>query len=238
MGSLSGGTPDVYYNHLLAEGMFFGPPYEIDRDFDSKPDDCETTDTTLLSAPGSIWTNTLFPDSDGDGLLDGEEDPGGCTVMTTTLALTNPRKYDHDGDGFSDGMEVLFMGTDPLDPNDPDPGNPDYADSDNDGLPYYLDPDDNDPDFDNDRIRDAYEFVHGYDPTDPDDYPPVGDVNGDGIKNNIDALLLFYYSLGIVPDLAHKENGDVQINSYINNLDALILFYWGLGNVSLIPMIP
>jgi hypothetical protein len=192
----------------------------------------------LLSSPGSIWTNTLFPDSDGDGLLDGEEDPDGCSVTTNTLALTNPRKYDSDGDGFSDGMEVLFMGTNPLDPNDPPPGNPLYADLDGDGLPAYLDPDDSTRDFDGDGVSDGYELSLGYDPTNPNDYPPIGDVNGDGIKNNIDALLLFYYSLGIVPDLAHKENGDVQINSYINNMDALILFYWGLGNVSVIPMIP
>jgi len=135
-------------------------------------------------------------------------------------------------------MEALIIGSDPLDPNDPDPANPDYADTDGDGLPYYLDPDDNNPDFDGDRLIDGYEFVQGFDPMDPDSYPPVGDVNGDGIKNNIDALMLFYYSLGNITELAYLENGDVQINGYTNNMDALVLFYWTLGNINLIPIIP
>jgi hypothetical protein len=51
------------------------------------------------------------PDMDGDALLDVEE----ATIGTNAL---NP---DTDGDGFDDGQEVLVMGTDPLDPLDPEP---------------------------------------------------------------------------------------------------------------------
>jgi hypothetical protein len=51
------------------------------------------------------------PDMDGDALLDVEE----VTIGTDAL---NP---DTDGDGFDDGQEVLLMGTDPLDPLDPEP---------------------------------------------------------------------------------------------------------------------
>jgi hypothetical protein len=48
---------------------------------------------------------------DGDGLLDLEE----ATFGTNAL---NP---DSDGDGFTDGEEVLVMGTNPLNANDPRP---------------------------------------------------------------------------------------------------------------------
>jgi hypothetical protein len=51
------------------------------------------------------------PDMDGDGLLDVEE----AAIGTDAL---NP---DTDGDGFDDGEEVLELGTDPLDPLDPEP---------------------------------------------------------------------------------------------------------------------
>jgi hypothetical protein len=51
------------------------------------------------------------PDMDGDALLDVEE----AAIGTDAL---NP---DTDGDGFDDGEEVLELGTDPLDPLDPEP---------------------------------------------------------------------------------------------------------------------
>ena len=51
------------------------------------------------------------PDMDGDALLDVEE----AAIGTDAL---NP---DTDGDGFDDGEEVHLMGTDPLDPLEPDP---------------------------------------------------------------------------------------------------------------------
>ncbi len=51
------------------------------------------------------------PDMDGDALLDVDE----AAIGTDAL---NP---DTDGDGFEDGQEVLLMGTDPLDPLDPEP---------------------------------------------------------------------------------------------------------------------
>jgi hypothetical protein len=48
---------------------------------------------------------------DGDDLLDVEEEAIGTDAL-------NP---DTDGDGFGDGEEVLDLGTDPLDPLDPEP---------------------------------------------------------------------------------------------------------------------
>jgi hypothetical protein len=48
---------------------------------------------------------------DGDGLLDLDEESAG----------TNAFFRDSDGDGYDDGMEVLTLGTDPLDALDPAP---------------------------------------------------------------------------------------------------------------------
>jgi hypothetical protein len=95
--------------------------------------------------------NACDPDSDGDGLADGQE-----------IALgTNPMAWDTDGDGRSDWHEVTGGGPIPTDPFDPDtdddglldsaevfgtnPTNPVVADTDGDGLcdggartPYML----------------------------------------------------------------------------------------------------
>jgi hypothetical protein len=53
-------------------------------------------------------TDPNNPDTDGDGLSDGDE---------VHKYHTDPLRRDTDGDGVSDGLEVLVTHTDPLDPN-------------------------------------------------------------------------------------------------------------------------
>jgi outer membrane protein OmpA-like peptidoglycan-associated protein len=109
-------------------------------------------------------TDPRNPDSDGDGIKDGEE---------AHRYKTNPKKADTDGDGLKDGEEVYKWKTDPLLPDTDNDGlqdgdevarvtNPLVTDTDGDGL---LDGDEvkifkTDPtraDTDNDELNDGDE---------------------------------------------------------------------------------
>lgn len=62
-------------------------------------------------------TNPTNPDTDGDGLPDGDEifDLNSYQGAMVVPAWCNPHVVDTDEDGFSDGYEVLTAGTDPND---------------------------------------------------------------------------------------------------------------------------
>ena len=140
-------------------------------------------------------------DSDGDGLPDATEDPGGDGVDP---GETDPFDADSDDDGLTDGEEVLGLG--PLQGDTTDPLNPD---TDGDGIqdgtelgetaghPTDTDPaifvpdangtadtDPNDADTDDDGLLDGEEDADGNGAigageTDPDDV----DTDGDGIQD-------------------------------------------------------
>lgn len=148
------------------------PPPPDDCDGDGIPDWEE-----LL-----LGTDPCDPDSDGDGIEDGDELTNG----------TNPLRDDTDGDGIKDGCELFFL-WDANDPDDP-PDGP-ATDRDHDSLPDILDglqcggPYDtlwNDPDSDNDGIKDGCEVASGWDPADLTDPDPTSeaaqDPDQDGIK--------------------------------------------------------
>ena len=78
------------------------------------PSDDSDMDGLTNKQEGEHGTNPDNPDTDNDGLKDGDE------VKTT---MTNPAKADTDGDGLNDGAEVNTHKTDPR-----------KADSDGDGL--------------------------------------------------------------------------------------------------------
>ncbi len=123
----------------------------------------------------TLGTDPDNPDTDGDGLSDGDE---------VDIHETDPLDEDTDDDGITDGDEVDIHETDPL-----------LADTDEDGLSDGeelivstdpLDPDgdgdgvlDGDEDTDGDGISDADEFAAGTDPLDADD--PVQQTGSDDI---------------------------------------------------------
>ena len=137
----------------------------------------------------------LNPDTDGDGLTDGDE---------VNIHLTDPCNPDTDDDGLTDGDEInhpVFACLDPL-----------YWDSDGDGLPDKFevdnsdrgalsldpcDPDDADLNFDDDANSNLHEYWNGTDPW-VNDHPQGheghsqlgcyywGDANGDGVPDPTD----------------------------------------------------
>ena len=90
------------------------------------------------------FTDPNNPDTDGDGLLDGEE------VFDYNTYPNNP---DTDGDGYNDGFEV-DNGYDPLDPNDP------QQDESPDEPPDQ--PSDESPDEPSDEPQDQQPSISGY----------------------------------------------------------------------------
>jgi len=120
-------------------------------------------------------TNPLDPDTDDDGLSDGDE---------VNVYGTDPGDPDSDDDGLSDGDEVNVFPTDPLDPDtdgdglldgfevtngfDPLVGGEETQDPDADGLDnlgeQLAGTDPNNADTDADGLLDGFEVTNGFDP--------------------------------------------------------------------------
>jgi len=66
----------------------------------------------------ALGTDPNDPDTDADGLNDGDEVTGDLNTSFSNDP-TDPLNPDTDGDGFTDGAEVISMFTDPNDANDP-----------------------------------------------------------------------------------------------------------------------
>jgi len=107
-------------------------------------------------------TNPLNPDTDGDGLTDGEE---------VHKYHTDPTKWDTDGDGLSDGDEVFKYHTNPLNPDTDGDGLTDGEEV----LKYHTDP--LKVDTDGDGLTDWEEVkIYHTDPLNPD-------TDGDGLTD-------------------------------------------------------
>ncbi len=143
--------------------------------------DFDGTDTTspnwVPDADPTTTTDPTNPDTDEDGLLDGEEDANGDGAVTDPVVgdtgtmgsgETNPEDDDSDNDGLLDGFEVNTSGSDPMDTDTDDGGIPDGTE-----VASALDPlnpadDGSSEDSDGDGLTDAAEQSLGTDPNDPD----------------------------------------------------------------------
>ncbi|MEQ1501165.1 MAG: MopE-related protein [Myxococcota bacterium] len=105
----------------------------------------------------------------------------GLATTATTSTEAGPNRpivdatADTDGDGLTDAVEIVVVGTDPLDPDT----DADLLSDGDEVLAHHTDP--FDPDTDDGSVFDGVEVANGTDPHDPtDDVPPV-DTDGDGL---------------------------------------------------------
>ena len=174
------GSPDGFLSVKIGFHWFPG----------SSDDDDDDNDGLTNGEERRLGTDPHNPDTDGDGLSDGDEvhkyhtnplradtDGDGLTDGDEVLKYhTDPTKYDTDGDGLSDGDEVLKYHTDPL-----------KVDTDGDGLSdgdevlrYHTDP--LKMDTDGDGLSDYDEVkVYHTDPLNPD-------TDGDGLTDGEEVL--------------------------------------------------
>ncbi|MDW7680634.1 MAG: OmpA family protein [bacterium] len=152
LNSLTNKKHDGFFGFLL--GLMFTRGSSADADWDK--------DGLTNKIEKELGTDPRNPDTDGDGLSDGDE---------VNIYKTDPLKADTDGDGLSDGDEVNIYKTNPL-----------KADTDGDGLSdgdevnkYMTDP--LKADTDGDGLSDGDE-VHRY-KTDP----AKADTDGDGLSD-------------------------------------------------------
>lgn len=202
-----------------------------DLDGDSVPDILEG------NPPAVGQTHRWLPDSDGDGLSDGEEDANRDGQRNP--GETDARNRDTDGDSLMDGIEVRILGTNPLSATQP----ASYTDIDRDGLPTPHDLFDTLPDADGDRFTDGYEaaVLHVNAAYNVIVVPPLGDLNLDGSITNVDALAAhaLFLSLatpgdGVFQGLGYR-NADLSRDGQITNVDALMAqtFFLRLGEIVL-----
>lgn len=173
-------SPDGLATAALGVNLYFGRSDDDDDDRDGltngeerkygtdpdKPD----TDADGLSDGDEVLkytTDPLKPDTDGDGSKDGEE---------VLQYKTDPLKGDTDGDGLSDGDEVMTYKSDPLN-----------QDTDVDGLTdgeevmtYKTDP--SKADSDGDGLTDGDEILHYKSD------PLRADTDGDGLTDGDEVL--------------------------------------------------
>ncbi|MGQ9798712.1 MAG: OmpA family protein [Ignavibacterium sp.] len=185
--AFSGATWDSYLNALLGFS-FVGENCDVDKDKDSLGKCLEQ----------QIGTDPMNPDTDGDGLKDGDEylnyktnplnkdtDADGLSDYDEiNVHKTNPLVADSDGDGLNDGDEVMKYKTDPL-----------KADSDNDGL--------------NDN-----EEVMKYNTN-----PLKADTDGDGLKDGDEVMKYKTDPLKVDTDDDGLNDGDEVIKYKTNPLN-------------------
>jgi len=168
-------------------GLGLGLTFQSDRG--TSDDDM---DGLMKKEEKLLGTDPKNPDTDGDGLKDGEE---------VNKYKTDPLKADTDGDGLSDGDEVLKYKTDPL-----------KADTDGDGLSDYAElmTHKTDPlkaDTDGDGLKDGDE-LNNY-KTDP----LKADTDGDGLKDGDEVMKYKTNPLNVDTDGDGLKDGE-EVNTY------------------------
>ncbi|MEN0063144.1 MAG: hypothetical protein AAGA48_13395 [Myxococcota bacterium] len=174
-GGLAGGSFGMFAGNLGNPGTdgAFDPAAAVLPSFDCDFTDDLDGDGLTDEEEEDLGSDPLDPDTDNDGLTDGDE------VNEYDTDLLDP---DTDDDGLTDGDEVNEHDTDPLDPDTDDDGL-----NDGDEVNEH-DTDPLDPDSDDDGLTDGDEVdVHDTDPLDPDT-DDGGKSDGDEVEEGRDPL--------------------------------------------------
>nr|WP_299169711.1 gliding motility-associated C-terminal domain-containing protein [uncultured Allomuricauda sp.] len=215
------------------------PDYlDDDSDNDLVADNNEGNDFNFDGIPDQTYTGT---DTDNDGLDDGYEgsdvndgydvndeidDPANDLPDTDGTEDVNYRDFDDDGDGIDTPDEDVDGDGDPTNDDTDEDGTPDYldpnddVDTDDDGVPDSVDLDD-----DNDGILDTTEdpgLNNGEDPLDSDgdgrpDHLDI-DSDDDGIPDNVEAQPTNGYVPPNADDEATYAANDGVNSAYLGGL--------------------
>lgn len=232
------------------------------NNFENAGTQVRNDDPTPLAAPSNWWSATgavvpskligsvqtnpalaqrpLSFDRDGDGLTDIEEDLNGNGVLDA--GETSPLDRDTDGDGIPDGVEVrLGAGYNARNAAIPAA----YTDADGDGVPAQDingdglpdDPDDNSPDADGNGFADWYEISTGRMPQLAWDYPALGDLDFNGVVDNVDAAIAANIRLGNFAPASHAYwRADVNGNNVRDAADEMAILQFHVGAIEVLPV--
>jgi hypothetical protein len=92
-----------------AEAMYPRICVATDRARQRRPPVSCNTDAMCMAGEACRGLSPTSADSDGDGVLDGHEDPSGQGRIDVARGETDPRLWDTDGDGASDGMSGIAI---------------------------------------------------------------------------------------------------------------------------------
>jgi outer membrane protein OmpA-like peptidoglycan-associated protein len=179
------GQNDGWWQGLLQVRYIFDDGSYLDDDHDGLTNEQEKV----------YGTDPKNPDTDGDGLKDGEE---------INQYKTDPLNSDSDGDGLKDGEEVHTYKTDP---NNKDTDGDGLTDGD-EVMKYKTSP--TNPDTDGDGLKDGQEVIAYH--TDP----LKADTDGDGLNDG--AEVNQYKTNPLAPDTDGDQlsDGD-EVNKYHTN---------------------
>ncbi len=216
---------DVYCYKLGSFGLLPWPSYRGGNERIGLTADMDQDGLSDLEEE-IVGSNVQMKDTDGDGLLDGDEiyryrldptkndtdfDTDGdllTNVEEADIYFTDPTIKDTDQDDLEDGYEVLFSGTNPLN-----------SDTDGDFLPdgfevQYENPDpfvpDTYEDLDEDKLTNIEEYTHS---TNPD----ISDTDGDGLLDGDEVKR--YLTNPLVQDANLDSDGDG-----ISNVDEIDIY--------------